>query len=565
MKTKYIFLAALCIWTGVSCSLEEQSYTDVDRLSFIKDAPSAERVLLGVYQQMGTDGIYRRNLSLVLALPTDEAKVEGASLVGVREQGSNAYTNSDSYVQDTWAALYSGIYKANAFLETMTSSMNSVPPTDRPLYECYLAEARVLRALYYFELVRWFGHVPLVTKTQESYLVPGEMKQADAEDVYEFIASELEAAAAVLPWAVDDVLRKDNAFRISKGSALGLLTRVYATWAGYPLQDEAKWDRAVEAAAKVIVSGKHSLLEDYEQLWKNSANNVWAPEESLLEVSFYAPGSNGGSSGRIGKWNGVIAQQGSIKGSYNLAMYRVHPTFPESWKDRAQDRRRTISFADYRYLPSGREGIASATIGGEKTQITLEMAIDKGTPQWRPEWRAGFNQLITPAKWDIEKYVRDDNQLADRDYSNENWYVMRYADLLLLYAEALNEADGGPSSEAYDAINQVRRRGFGLSISEPSPLADLPAGLTQEEFRQAVRDERSYELAFEGQRRCDLVRWGIYVPTIRSVYKSLMKWHEAAPDYFIGAQYTQEGKNELLPIPLREVDLCGYEQNLNWM
>ena len=90
MKTKYIFLAALCIWTGVSCSLEEQSYTDVDRLSFIKDAPSAERVLLGVYQQMGTDGIYRRNLSLVLALPTDEAKVEGASLVGVREQGSNA-------------------------------------------------------------------------------------------------------------------------------------------------------------------------------------------------------------------------------------------------------------------------------------------------------------------------------------------------------------------------------------------------------------------------------------------------------------------------------------------
>ena len=432
MKTKYIFLAALCIWTGVSCSLEEQSYTDVDRLSFIKDAPSAERVLLGVYQQMGTDGIYRRNLSLVLALPTDEAKVEGASLVGVREQGSNAYTNSDSYVQDTWAALYSGIYKANAFLETMTSSMNSVPPTDRPLCECYLAEARVLRALYYFELVRWFGHVPLVTKTQESYLVPGEMKQADAEDVYEFIASELEAAAAVLPWAVDDVLRKDNAFRISKGSALGLLTRVYATWAGYPLQDESKWDRAVEAAAKVIVSGKHSLLEDYEQLWKNSANNVWAPEESLLEVSFYAPGSNGGSSGRIGKWNGVIAQQGSIKGSYNLAMYRVHPTFPESWKDRAQDRRWAISFADYRYLPSGREGIASATIGGEKTQITLEMAIDKGTPQWRPEWRAGFNQLITPAKWDIEKYVRDDNQLADRDYSNENWYVMRYADLLLL-------------------------------------------------------------------------------------------------------------------------------------
>ena len=88
--------------------------------------------------------------------------------------------------------------------------------------------------------------------------------------------------------------------------------------------------------------------------------------------------------------------------------------------------------------------------------------------------------------------------------------------------------------------------------------------MDQEEFRQAIRDERSYELAFEGHRRQDLVRWGIYAQTIRKTYEGLMDWHEQAPNYFVGAQYTIEGKNELLPIPLHDIDLSGFNQNPKW-
>ena len=161
--------------------------------------------------------------------------------------------------------------------------------------------------------------------------------------------------------------------------------------------------------------------------------------------------------------------------------------------------------------------------------------------------------------------MKDENQLPDNNYSNVNWYVLRYADVLLLYAEALNEQYGKPTSEAYEAINQVRRRGFGLDVTLPSAEADLPADMDYADFQQAVRDERGYELCHEGHRRQDLVRWGIYYETVQATYKKLMDWHETAPEYYIGALYTFKNKNELLPIPQREMDLCEqFEQNEGW-
>ena len=133
-----------------------------------------------------------------------------------------------------------------------------------------------------------------------------------------------------------------------------------------------------------------------------------------------------------------------------------------------------------------------------------------------------------------------------------NWYVLRYADVLLLYAEALNEWKHGPTTEAYDAINKVRRRGFGNP--DDTSICDLPAGLDEAAFREAVRKERAYELAFEGHRRLDLVRWGIYYKTIQETSNKLSNWYSSAN--YVVAQYTEEGKHELMPIPQREMDLC---------
>ncbi|MBO4341039.1 MAG: RagB/SusD family nutrient uptake outer membrane protein [Bacteroidales bacterium] len=565
MKKLLIF----CLLALTACSLKEQSYTSVDKNNYLNDADEAETLLLGVYQAMCVDGIYKFHLSMLLSLPTDEAKVEGSSLVGFREQASNAYTSADSYVQATWAALYTAIYRANDFLESMKARMDNFSGNDLERCRYYIAEARALRGLYYFELVRWFKNVPLIRSTAESYNLPSEFKQEKPENVYKFIEEDLKYAAEVLPWHDEDSVRGNVTFRLSKGGVLGLLAKVYATWAGYPLQDNSKWALAAKAAGEVVNGGHHKLLANYEQLWKNAANNVWAPEESLLEACFYAPQPNTASSGRIGKWNGANATLGAIKGNYNQAVYKVHPTFLTGWKDHSLDKRWGLSFADYRYTKGTngetvKETITSATIGGEKTPITFEMAMDTGYPGWRMDWRRAYSYMLTPAKWDIERYVEDANQIADNNLSNVNWYVLRYADVLLLYAEALAESGGSVPAEAVEAVNQVRRRGFGEDQNTPSDKADLPIGIGFEDFRQAVRDERSYELAFEGHRRQDLVRWGIYYETVMDTYLKSVDWHEAAPQYFIGALYTVKGKNELLPIPLHDIDLCGFEQNDKW-
>ena len=178
-----------------------------------------------------------------------------------------------------------------------------------------------------------------------------------------------------------------------------------------------------------------------------------------------------------------------------------------------------------------------------------------------PEMKNKEKQGYTPAKWDLEKYVQ--NKLINNDKSNANWYFLRYADVLLLYAEALNEWKGYPTKEAYDAINEVRRRAYGNSEHDLS-------GLSYDEFCQAVKDERAYELAFEGHRRMDLVRWGSYYKTVKETYNAINFWFqdndpEKNKPFNTAGRYTKLGKHELLPIPQRDMDLCEqFVQNPGW-
>ena len=566
MKKIYLLITFIGCMMLSSCSLDEKVYTSVEMGTYMADAKEAESVLLGIYREMNGDGIYGLNLSMLFQMPTDESKVEGNGITGARQQASNAYTTTDSYVQNTWGSLYAAIYCANSFLEGIEQHKDSYSDADKAKAEIYIAEAKALRAMFYFELVRWYGHISLMKSTEQSALHPSLLTQEDPKVVYEFIEQDLLDAIEVLPYASDDTVRGSNDFRISKGGALGLLTKVYATWAGYPVQDTSKWQLAKSTAETLINSGKHSLLPNYADLWTNCANNVWDPRESLLEISYYSPQSTNASSGRIGKWNGVAAAQGSIKGNYNFALYKVNPTFLLKWKNHKMDLRWGLSFADYKYTTdTGKTTLATAKVNGVQTYITFEMAMDENYENWDMGWRKTYCYTLTPKKWDIELYVKDENQLSDNNYSNVNWYLLRYADVLLLYAEALNEVNQGPTAEAVEALNMVRRRGFGFDYSSSSFNADLPAGQTYESFRQAIMDERSYELAFEGHRRQDLVRWGIYYEKVQETYHEYMDWHEMGPDYFIGAEYTFKNKNELLPIPQREMDLCPqYKQNDGW-
>ena len=564
IKLAYTALA-LCLLS--SCSLDEKSYTEIEKNKYMNNATEAQTVLNGIYRDLCSDSMYGYYLSLYFTIPTDLAKVEGSQITNFRNVPSNSYTSTESSVQDAWASLYSAIYDANDFLERLSGKIDNFSDADKPLAAIYLAEARALRALFYFELLRWYGHVALMKDTEQSKQHPSTFSQAEPEEVFRFIEADLKYAVSVLPYATEDNVRPDNKFRFSKGGALGLLAKVYATWAGFPVHDTSKWAECAAAARSLVESGKHGLLDDYEQLWVNSSNSVWDPKESLIEVSFYSPSITGDktfdSSGRMGKWNGVIAANGALPSGRVAGNWRVVPTFAANWKDYARDKRWAVSIADYQYrAKEGKQSVITYMDGAVKKEGNLEMAVADGASS---ALRQQCNNNLTPRKWDIATYAKEENQITDADRSNTNWYILRYADVLLLYAEALNEVNQGPTSAAYKALNMVRRRGFGLPAASPSTLCDIEEGLDYQSFSKALRDERAYELAFEGQRRQDLTRWGIYYETIHNTYLGLADWHEAAPDYYVCGQYTIEGKNELLPIPQRDMDMMPkFKQNKGW-
>lgn len=560
---KYYLYTLACAITVSSCSLDETSYTEIEKKDYMENAKEAENVLLGVYRDMVKDGIYGFHLSMYFTIPSDIAKVQGNSTDGLRLIPSNAYTSSQTEIATTWANLYSAIYDVNDFIETLQQKASGYDEKNYKLAAVYMAEARSLRALYYFELVRWFGNVALITNTAQSHQHPSTFTQADPVDVYKFIEADLKYAIDNLPYAIDDNIRSDNSFRFSKGAALGLLSKVYATWAGYPVHDTSKWEDAAKTAKILVESGKHHLLDDYEQLWKNTCNGIWDESESLIEVSFYAPTVTGVSAndpcGRIGKWNGV--QASGIRSVRNAGNWRVIPTFLRDWKDRLKDRRWGLSFADYKYgkaTDTGENGVKIViSNSGNIEDAILDDAKDG--------LKKSYIDNVCPRKWDTEDYVNSANYLIDANLSNINWYILRYADVLLLYAEALNEWKQGPTDEAYRAINMVRRRGFGLPVDTDNSTSDLTTGMSYTDFQSAVRNERAYELAFEGHRRQDLVRWGIYYESIKQTAQDLVDWYSGGDGFYVCVDYTKKNKNELLPIPQQEMDICTqFEQNPGW-
>lgn len=554
MKRTYIILT-ICGLILSACSdfLKEESRTEIEKQDFMNTASEAETVLLGSYRSLIEEGTYALNLSIIFPLGTDIAQVEGHTTENWRIVPTNAFSATQSEIQESWKALYEGIYRTNDFLEKCAAKIEGWVPEEKNLGIIYMAEARALRALFYFELVRRWGNIPLITETSQSLLHPSQFTQAAPEDVYAFIEKDLRYAVENLPYATSDTFRKDNSYRFSRGAAMGLLTKVYATWAGYPLLDSSKWEAAATIAQELIQSNKHDLLPDYETLWENTCNGIWDPTESLIEVSFYSPTTGSGNAdpcGRIGKWNGVTTTSIAGERGRCAANVKVVYTFSRDWKgpEHANDKRQELSIANYLHDEKG----------NFRTRVKNENDVNKQKEM----------QNYNPAKWDIVKYVKDANNVINDDKSNVNWYVLRYSDVLLLYAEALNEWKGGPTTDAYAALNKVRSRGYaGQSGYEIS-------GLDQKGFREAIRQERAFELAFEGHRKLDLIRWGIYYETIRKTDRKLDEWwvpyydsktKEIVNYRYTVAKHTVKGKHELLPIPQRELDLCTqFKQNPNW-
>lgn len=475
MKKLLIYsLTVVAVLLG-SCNkfLEEVPTDFVAPENYYTNEKEVYSALAGVYDILGKTSVYGRYLFFEYDISD-----QGYTYVSATQDiGLFNYDIGDSKLLETWSTLYEGINRANLLLENidkadMTSSLREV----------YRGEALFLRGYYHFLLTTLWGEVPLRLKAISS---PSDVDIAPSSYsiIYNQIVKDMETAAE----KVSPVTSYSHASRISQSTIWGILARVNLKMAGFPLQDKSRYEEAKKWSKKVIDIGFHRLNPNYSQVFKNHSQKIYDLKESIWEVEFSYISGTQHEEGRVGVINGILASSpviGASTGSHR-AVREYYLTFEEN------DKRRDWNITNYTYNTS--------TNPISYTNYTGAVGYNRYVAKWRREFEN------SPAKSTYTSII--------------NFPLLRYSDVLLMYAEADNRTDGIRSAEAEEYLNLVRRRAFGKLETGASNISqyDIPKGLDKDEFHTYVQSERSKELGYEALRRFDLVRWGNFVLTMQNL------------------------------------------------
>lgn len=476
MRSAFYFIIIFFTLTAVGCAkldgVPEGTYTTDN---FYKTEADALSAVNAVYSGMTSSYLYNQFMEVIQSQGTDDCEW------GFGRNTSNTdKTALDKFNYDAgtnlfyqfWSTSYQVINRANAAVENI-GVMTAVGTDKKKRMQ---AEARFVRGLMYFNLVRLFGGVPLQLAPTTS-LDNLAIKRATEEEVYAQIIADFQFGAENLPPDNDAV----NAGRATSGAATAMLVKAYLT--------RKEYTKAVEEARKVITSGRYSLWPVYQDVFLIANENK---TESIFEVQFLS-GSGNIPSSYAGFYRPSFDKRPGFGGNGDNPVTKSHyDAYGEG------DLRKDVNVIKYSYTTD------------PKAPTTIK----------NPYYVAKF---------------KDPAALNVNDGGN-NYYIVRYADVLLMFAEALYMSSPG-STEALEAFNQVRRRAYGLPINTPS-VRDLAGGLSAAAFQDAVLKERRLEFAFEGQRRFDLLRTG--------KLKQAMNAQDAS--------ITVRESDTLFPIPSQEMD-----------
>lgn len=479
MKLKYNLIAiALLGFSFSSCSnfLEQNPQTDLSENDFYKTADDILSAVNGVYSSLQEGDIYG-NWYVFGEIPSDNTRNQLSGSVTTQNEFDQFYIDTqNSMIANFWKAAYKVINRTNTVLGRIDGIEINTELANR-----YKLECKFIRALMYFNLVRVYGDVPLVLKEisiSESYDILREPK----ENVYNQIIADLKEAQD-LP--VSYSTAEDG--RATQGAAKALLANVYMTL--------HKYAEAETILAEIINSGRYSLLENTPgSLNIDGYKNVFSPvnhnsKEGIFEIQF-------------------------LKGGYGEGSNYANNFAPEN---------------------SGTNVVAVGGTGGNNIpEMDIYNAYEEGDLRRDFSMSLGYYDNRKNNEWVESRYVCKfmDVPYQNNDASN-NYPVIRYADVILMYAEALNQ--NGKTAEACKYLNMTRRRGFGYQTTETSPV-DLQT-TDKAQFALMVEQERRVELAFENHRWFDLIRTGRAVEVMRSKGFSLNE------------------TNLICPIPQKQIDV----------
>jgi hypothetical protein len=463
---KYMMLALLMVGlTNCEGPLEEVLYDNPELPQFYQNAAEADLALGGIYSIFWTDqGIYKDNGNIHRNdYPTN---IMNENVLSNGAWDTFDWTSSTDDFLKMWEGSYKGINRANTLIDRISLSESM---TTEEINE-YKGKAKFLRALNYFNLVTTFGGVPLqIEATLQISDVAYKPRNTEAEVYAQIIKDLTEAETEIGAFDADD----QALGHVTLGSVKGLLAKVY-------LQNR-QWAEAAVKAKEVMNMGVYALYPDYADIWDPSKENG---SEHLFSVQH---GSIGGD------------------GNNNIGNHTPRGIGPSS------------------YTPEG--GGAVRFADGSNGGGYVGKEFFDATPNTHRKWWTMRNRM--PYYWEQQDgawvYVQDtiplgNEQIAIVKYNfpdatgllnlGVNVTVQRYSDILLIMAEAENEANGVPSIDAYEAINRVRRRARAVGTAfeqDESVYPDL-AGLDQAAFREALLLERAREFIAEGDRRLDLLR-----------------------------------------------------------
>ena len=569
-KNKLVYvLGALLSMGVVSCDLTEKPTSFYEMDTYFTTADKAKMAVIGIYDCLAAEGSYGQYV-MPFASSDDMYMVRGtATGDGTRRDISHyALTSSNTWVASVWNYIYEGIDRANtaiAGIEKMPGYENSDELKE------LVAQARFLRAFLAFDLVRYWGDVPFKTTSTGSF---GDTAQprTEREKIYDQIIIDLDFAKIHLKPG-NEVASSEVPCR---GAARALLMRVYLQRAGYSLDrttrtltrpDDATrknyFDAVIEEWKAFGTEGYHNFYgAGYEELFKNYSKLVLNNQESLWEIAFEPNNGQKDNAGYWATYNGPLVDApdaGSGAANQNFfgranAFFIVLPYWGDFYDD--NDVRRDVNFVDYVYR----------WVKKDKAQVKMSVCqeISKNMYRYPGKWRR---------EWMAPGFV-------DPNHTGVNYCPLRYADVVLMAAEAYNEINDTP--KAWELLNDVRARAHATEINSSNyaslmkapKVYDLPFisdGDEAGKFRTALYWERAFETAYEGQRKFDLIRWGVLGDALRAAQTYIEGWEEGAnlfKDVDKNGKPTKleegespavwdpvvvDGKHELLPIPLAEI------------
>ncbi len=481
LKIKYIFIA---IFIMASCS---DDFVDVksnaeNSEDYFNSEEEYQQALIAAYDLL--QSTYLNVMLGEIASDNTLAGGENANDVpGIQEIDDMVHTSINAQLRDIWSWMYAGVNRANYIMEFQDK-------TDFAGKESVLAQTRFLRAYYYFELVKWFGDVPFAVDTRLQFGDQFSIGRTPKEEIYSQIEQDLIYAADNLPYI------QSQTGRLTQGAAQALLGKAYL------YQD--KFAEAANVLEDLIDNGPHDLVSDYSTIFENdNENNI----ESVFEVQYTDEEGAG--------FGCLQCSEGNVAVGFNGIRNYNGPLFESGFSFNVPTQEVVDEFED--------------------GDMRLETAI-LDIEAWAEETGATFSTGNEHTGYFNRKYIsrQGDLNTGDANLTNPNNYrAIRFADVLLMAAEALNRG-GISDSRAQMYLNRVRERAFGNS--------DNNVSATGSALTDAIYHERRVELVGEGHHFFDLVRTGRAASEINGF---------------------QTGKHELFPIPLIEIQLAGNQWDQN--